>query len=230
MRCLRLDSQSVLDQLRDTGSPVVRSRSLGWSLWVGTAGFTAASLAVYALWAFAGRWFYGRLGEAGAYAVWAAVFILLAGASLNALVISPRSLPRFYSLFAVAFAAYALCWSVSWFALRGRAGEWLGSLTGTAALGWILCVAFDAPPPRWRILAVLFVAHSLGYFAGSFLFDFFRSETAARMFESFLSRSGRSTAGKLSWGLAYGIGFGLGLGYAIHTCQRRLREELGRAH
>jgi hypothetical protein len=228
MRCFKFDSQSVLDRLREANTPIVAPPSLAWSLLVGTAGFTIASLAVYGLWAFAGRWFYGHLGEAGAYAVWAVVFILLAGATLNALVVGPRTLARFYALFAVAFAAYAVCWSVSWFALRGRTGEWLGSLTGTVALGWIFCAAFNAPPPRWRILVVLFVTHSIGYFAGSFLFDFFRSETAARMFESFLNRSGRSTAGKLLWGLAYGIGFGLGLGNAIHACQRGLREELKR--
>jgi hypothetical protein len=185
-----------------------------------------ASLVVYATWAFAGRWLYANLGEAGAYAVWAGLFVLLSGAGLNPLVIGPRHLLRFYALFLAAFGAYAVLWSVSWFALRGRAGEWIGSLAGTAALGFILANAFGLGWERWRMMGLLFVAHSAGYFLGSFLFDFCRSDSGAALLGAVLDRSGRATAGKLLWGAAYGLGFGAGLGDALHVCQTRVREEL----
>lgn len=169
---------------------------------------------------------YGNLGEGGAYAVWAALFILLSGAALNPLVIGRRTLARFYALFLTAFGAYAVAWSASWFVVGGRTGEWLGSLLGTAILGFILADAFELGWDRWRMMALLFVAHSAGYFAGSVLFDFCRSESGAAMLGELLDRRGRSTLGKLLWGAAYGLGLGAGLGYALHACQARLRDEL----
>jgi len=225
MSLFALDCDSVLQRVRSSEEPAnipsrVRSVVLGSLL------FGVASLAVYATWAFGGRWMYANLGEAGAYAVWAALFIALSGAGLNPLVIGPRSLGRFYILFFAAFGAYALLWSLSWFVLRGRAGEWIGSLAGTAAMGFILANAFDWGWGRWRTIGVLFVTHSAGYFLGSFLFDFCRSEPGAALLGGVIDRSGRSTVGKLLWGAAYGLGLGAGLGNALYICQTRIREEL----
>ena len=160
--------------------------------------------------------------------MWAAVFILLAGATLNPIVIGPGSLRRFYALFATAFTAYALCWSASWFLARGRAGEWLGSFAGTAALGAILCAGFGLKEGRWRVIVVLFVLHSAGYFLGSILFDFFRGVNEHHWLHQYLDRSTRSWVAKLSWGFAHGIGLGAGLGYALYICQSDLRDQIGR--
>jgi hypothetical protein len=225
MSLFALDCHSVLQRVRSSGKPAaIPSRTR--SVVLGSLLFGAASLAVYATWAFGGRWMYAHLGEAGAYAVWAALFILLSGVALNSLVIGPRTLVRFYGLFLASFGAYALLWSLGWFALRGRAGEWVGSLAGIAAMGFVMANAFGLGWARWRMLGRLFVAHSAGYFLGSFLFDFCRSESGAELLSGMLDRGGRSTLGKLLWGAAYGLGFGAGLGDALYVSQTRVREEL----
>lgn len=189
-------------------------------------GFGAASLVVFGMWAFAGRSMYRYLGEAGAYAVWAIVFIALAGGALNPLVIGPRTLGRFYGLFALAFGAYALWWSLSWFVLKGRAGEWAGSLLGCIALGLVLSWGFAARRGRLRIIAVLFVLHTAGYFLGSVLFEFCRGPSGAEFFGDSLSNAGRAALAKFLWGAAYGAGLGAGLGYALFECQREVRDAL----
>jgi hypothetical protein len=186
----------------------------------------STSIVVFGSWAFSGRWMYAKLGEAGAYATWAATFILLAGGALNLLIIGPRTLRSFYALFLAAFGTYSLLWSVSWFVLGGRAGEWLGSLLGTAAMGFILADAFGLGWGRWRMIGILFATHSCGYFMGGLLFDYCRSEAGTELLDGTLDRAGRSILGKLLWGAAYGLGLGCGLGCALHACQARIRDEL----
>jgi hypothetical protein len=204
----------------------VRIPSFKQSLLTSTAGFTLASLAVYSSWAFQCRMLYTRLGEGGAYAVWAAMFILLAGGLLNPVVIGPRSLRRFYALFAVAFTAYAFCWSASYFILRGRAGEWAGSLLGTAALGFVLARGFGFRGKLWKVLVALFVLHSAGYFLGSALHDFFRGADEQHWLNQFMDRPTRRLVSMLSWGFAHGLGLGAGLGFALHECQSGIRDLL----
>lgn len=201
--------------------------SLGRSLVMGTLGFTLASLVVYGSWALHGRAMYRSFGEGGAYAVWAVVFIALAGALLNPLVIGPGSLGRFYALFATAFTAYAVLWSVSWFLIRGRAGEWAGSLTGSAALALLLCAGFGTRDGRWKVVLVLFLLHSAGYFAGGFLHEWIRGVGPDHWLHQAFDRSTRSWMAKLSWGFAHGAGLGAGLGYTLHHCQSGIRRALG---
>ena len=226
MNLFGLHPATVLSRIQASGQ-TPRIPSFIRSLLVATAGFTLASLVVYGSWALHGRALHGRLGEGGAYAVWAVTFISLAGATLNPVVIGPASLRRFYALFAAAFTAYALCWSVSWFVVRGRAGEWVGSLAGTAALGMILCAGFGLKEGRWKVVAALFVFHSAGYFLGSFLFDFFRGAEEGRWVNQLLDKPTRSWVAKLSWGFAHGVGLGAGLGYALHTGQKGIRDLIG---
>jgi hypothetical protein len=169
---------------------------------MGAVGFSIASMAVFGSWAFAGRWMQERLGELGAYAVWALMFVLIAGATLSRLIIGPRSLTKFYGLFAAAFLLYAMGWTATWFALRNRTGEWLASLAGTGLMAVVLLGAFAAWPKTVHVIATLFGAHSLGYFLGAFLYA---------------TIGGRP--GMLLWGLAYGLGFGAGIGRALFLCQ-----------
>lgn len=178
--------------------------SLARSVLAGGAGFCAASLCVFATVAFAERWMYTRLGVAGAYAAWTALFILTGGAALGALVKGRWRLPRFYALFGAAFFGYAAGWVGAYFALGGRAGEWAGGAAGAALLALVLAAGFGATGLWWRLAAVLFVAHAVGYFAGSALND---------------ALGGR--AGMLTWGAVYGLGLGAGLGAALHLAQRR---------
>lgn len=192
-----------------------------------TAGFTLASLVVYGSWALHGNALYRYLTQPGAYAVWAAMFILFAGGLLNPTVIGPKSLGRFYALFGIAFAAYATVWSVSWFGLGGKAGEWIGSLAGTCSLAFVLARGFGLKSGLWQIALGLFVLHSVGYFAGSFLYSFFRNADELHWLNEYMSRPTRRWVAMLSWGLAHGIGFGAGLGYALFACQSGIRELIG---
>jgi hypothetical protein len=68
---------------------------------------------------------------------------------------------------------------------------------------WLLQSAFGTRPGFLRLLLVLFVCHSAGYYLGGELYAQFRGST-----------------GRLLWGVAHGLGFGAGLGYVLHTLQR----------
>jgi hypothetical protein len=183
--------------------------TMGRSVGIGTTGFTLASLAAYSVWAFAGRPLYRSIGEAGLYAVCAAVFILLGSILLRPL--TRIQLARFSAIFTTAFVAYALAWCAAWFGAKGRSGEWLGSLAGSIAFCAVLAAWFKS----WRAFLisslVLFVANSIGYFAGSWSYSALRSEHA--------------TVAKLAWGFFHGLGMGAGLGFAFYQVQRVTRDE-----
>lgn len=164
--------------------------------------FALASLLVYATVAFGQRWLYQNFGLFGAYGVWTLLFISLGGLALKPLVVQPNAKRRFWLWFGPAFFAYASSWMASYFTLRRAAGEWLGSLTGSAALGLVLAATFGAWNRYSRITAVLFIAHSAGYFLGKWL-----------------HQSLHGKIGMLLWGVFYGLGFGLGLARALYLAQ-----------
>ena len=198
-------SDSNVDRAAPEGFRAVPS--LGRSLVAGGLGFGLASLLVFATVAFGERWMYAKLGLLGAYLAWTALFILLGGGALGLLVKGRWRLPKFYLLFGAAFFAYAVCWVAAYFVLRGTPGEWVGSLTGSLALGLVLAAGFGVARHALRLSAVLFAANSLGYFLGSSLNNTF---------------GGR--AGMLLWGVVYGLGLGAGLGAALHLAQTRRLE------
>ena len=175
----------------------------------GALGFAAVSLLVFGTWAFAGKWFYGHLGEAGAYLAWALLFIAGAGDVFSRLVIGPGSGTRFRGGFAMAFLAYSVAWMAAWFALRGAAGEWSGSVAGTAAFGLLLCAMFGGWAGCRSALLGLLAGNVAGYFLGSVLHAHWGG-----------------TTGKLLWGLAYGLGFGAGIGHALYVVQSGIRQRL----
>ena len=183
--------------------------TMGRSVGIGTTGFTLASLAAYSVWAFAGRPLYRSIGEAGLYAVCAIVFVLLGSILLRPL--AGTGLARFSAIFTTAFLAYAVAWCAGWFGAKGRPGEWLGSIAGSIAF----CVVLAAWFGSWRAFLtsslVLFVAHSIGYFAGSWSYSALRNE--------------HSVIAKLAWGFCHGLGMGAGLGFAFYQVQKLTRNE-----
>ncbi|MEO8436600.1 MAG: hypothetical protein ABI596_17010 [Pyrinomonadaceae bacterium] len=176
--------------------------SLGRSLATGGVGFGLVSLAVFATVAFGERWMYTRLGLFGAYLAWTALFVLLGGGVLGSLVVGRWRLPRFYLLFGLAFFAYAAGWVAAYFAFRGAAGEWLGSLAGSVLMGSVLAAGLGALRSAVKLSVILFAANSIGYFLGSAL-----------------NNAIGGSAGMLLWGTAYGLFLGAGLGAAIQLAQ-----------
>jgi hypothetical protein len=178
--------------------------SLGKSLLIGTAGFTVASLVVYGFWAAAGRTIQRAIGEAGFYAACAVLFVVLGAVLLKPL--TRLSFGRFAALFAGAFLAYALCWCLGWFLVRGRAGEWVGGFTGSLAFCLVLASAFRTWSSVVVNTLVLFVGHSAGYFFGGVAYE-------------------RITVlPQIAWGLFYGLGTGIGIAFALYNVQRRRAE------
>lgn len=174
------------------------------SLLTGALGFCVASLCVFATVAFAERWMYAALGLYGAYVAWTTLFILLGGGALGSLAVGRWRLPRFYLLFGLAFFAYAAGWVGAYFTLRGASGEWVGALAGCVLMGSVFALGFGALRSTLKLSAVLFVAHTVGYFLGSALND---------------AVGGRT--GMLLWGSVYGLCLGAGLGAVLHFAQAR---------
>ena len=194
----------------------------------GSLGFAVVSLAGFAVWAFAGKWFYANVGEAGLYAVTTVVFVGLSGLLLHPLVRGPNSLPRFYKAFVPAFVAYAAVWCVTWFALHLGLGEWLGSLGGTVVFAVLIGRALGSYRSLVLVCAVLFATHSIGYFLGGEFYAWTKKPSTIELLNG-LNRNQIALMGRLGWGLFYGLGFGAGLGYAFFTLQKPLAEKLPEA-
>ena len=178
--------------------------TLSRSVAVGALGFGLTSLCVFATVAFGERWMYEQLGLSGAYLVWTALFILLGGAALGSLVMGRWRLPKFYLLYGFAFFAYAVGWIGAYFTLRGSAGEWVGSVAGSVLMALVFALGFGAMRLIPTLSVILFVANSLGYFAGSALNDYFGGKV-----------------GMLLWGIAYGVLLGAGIGAVLYLSQVR---------
>ena len=208
MAWFQLDPQSIAARAKNAPVP-----SLGASILRGVTGFTLVSVAGFSPWALFDRWFH-RFGEIGLYLACAIVFMGLSGILLHRLILGSGSLPRFYKIFSLAFAAYAVAWVAFWMWLRGDAGSLGGLLGGTAVMGLLLACAFDAPRSIVKIVAALFVGNTLGYYAGGWI-------EAKMPFE-------HKREGMLLWGVCYGLGFGAGLGLAFYFCQEKARALISR--
>ena len=171
---------------------------------IGAIGFGLTSLGVFATVAFGERWMYAQLGLWGAYLAWTALFILLGGAALGSLVVGRWRLPKFYLLYGIAFFAYAVGWVGSYFILRGRAGEWVGSVAGSVLMALVFALGFEVVRMVLKFSAILFLANSVGYFLGSALNDSFGGPP-----------------GMLLWGLLYGVCLGAGMGAVLRLAQVR---------
>ena len=184
--------------------------TLKQSLCYGGVGFSLASIAVFAIVGCGEPWMYQYLGLLGPYAIATAFFILLAGGILSRIVIGPGRLVRFYLLFGVAFFCYAASWVIAYLTLRNLLGELLGSVTGTLLMALILVNAFGTKKALTKLILVLLLANSAGYFLGRFLHDAIGGKLGMVLFGAF-----------------YGLGFGTGLGYALFLAQEPIRQGLG---
>jgi hypothetical protein len=176
--------------------------SLSRAVVIGGVGFSLASFCVFATVAYGERWLYTHAGILGAYLFWTALFILLGGAALGSLVVGRWRSPRFYLLYGIAFFAYAVGWVGAYFTLRGKAGEWLGSVAGSLLMAFVFAVGFRAIGSIIKLSVILFIANSLGYFGGSALNDYVGGK-----------------GGMLWWGILYGLCLGAGIGAVLRLAQ-----------
>jgi hypothetical protein len=181
--------------------------SLSRAVAIGGVGFSLASLCVFATVAFGERWLYTQVGVLGAYLVWTGLFILLGGAVLGSLVVGRWGLPKFYLLYGIAFFAYAVGWVGAYFTLKGKAGEWVGSIAGSVLMAFVFATGFGAIRAIMKLSVILFIANSLGYFAGSALNDYVGGK-----------------GGMLLWGILYGLCLGAGIGAVLHLAQGSSRQ------
>ena len=184
--------------------------SLAQSIATGAVGFAVISLCVFATVAFGERWMYRTFTELGAYLVWTVLFILLGGAVFGSIVVVRWRLPKFYLLFALAFFAYAVGWIISYFVLRGTAGEVVGSLAGSILMALVFAAGFGSLSSTVKLSAVLFVSNFLGYFSGAAILN-----------------SLMSAKGMLLFGVVYGLFFGAGIGAALQMVQQERQNEFG---
>lgn len=202
-------SESVTDKFAgESSSTDGIPTSLGQSLWRGGIGFCGVSLLVFATVAFAESWMYKTLGVGGAYATWTLLF-LLPGAIVFAPLVKNKRRLHFYLLFSLAFLLYAIGWMSAWFLLRGRLGEWLGALVGSALMALVFVAGFGAWRVWLKVIVVLFIANSFGYFIGEMLYNLLSGKV-----------------GMLLWGAVYGFAFGIGLGAVLYYTQASIRERL----
>lgn len=218
MGWFQLDPESIAQRAQTTAAP-----TLSASICRGVIGFTLVSIAGFLPWGVFGRWFRGPNGELTMYIVCAVVFVVLSGVLLHRLILGAGSLSRFYKLFTIAFTAYSIAWIAGWMILRGHLGSVAGLLAGTAVMGVILCLAFDALGQLGKVIAALFVFNALGYFIGGEIEVALIHMPSLSIGGTVLARSTQVMIAMMQWGVCYGIGLGAGLGIAFHLCQSRAR-------
>lgn len=187
------------------------SSDAGRTMLSATWRFTLVSIAGFAPWVLAGRWFYRTVGEGGLYAACLLAFLGAAVLLLPALLTGERRVRRTALWFLPAFTAYAVVWCACWFGFGGRTGEWTGALIGGAVFVALSVWTLGRPRTLFITTLVFLAAHTAGYFAG---------DLAYRV----LGSSASKTIGMLAWGVCYGIGFGAGIGWLVHACQARPRD------
>ena len=178
----------------------------------GCIGFAVVSIAAYSIWAFVPRI---AGSEIGMYALIALVYLGGAGLALCGLLHGENRLRRFYRLFLPAFFGYALLWSLAWFVIKGRPGEWIGSVAGTLFFAFVAWKSLGRASGFWIAALMLFALHTLGYFiGGKWMYGILASGIEG------WAKPQVAIVAKLGWGFFHGLGFGAGIGFALGWWQR----------
>ena len=217
-----LDPESVVGRARAAQRAVVVPR-LWQSALRGMLGFTVVSLGGFGPWVLGSGWFQRHGGELFMYGVCAACFIGLSGVMLRGLIIGPGSLRPFYQVFGLGFGVYAVGWTAAWMLIGGDIGGVVGLLVGTAGMGAVMTLAFQAPRAFMPVVVVLFTANALGYFGGGWAHTAILNWQPPATGDFQFLVPWKVPAAKTVWGIGYGMGFGLGIGLAFHFCQHGVR-------
>lgn len=171
--------------------------------------FTLVALASFATWALGSHLF---SSEPQMYTICALIFLGLGGLALAPAVGLPDAKARltFCLRFASGYTAYAFLWSIAWFTFRDTFGEVTGSFFGLLALVAILGRAHYASVSLLTATAIVFLWHTLGYYAGGFTYEALQGRGPFGI-DPFLSPQSTVILARFSWGLCYGLGLGCGL-------------------
>lgn len=170
--------------------------------------FSLVALLSFSVWAFGGALF---SSEPMMYAGCALVFLGLGGpALLPASGFRGRPAIVFCIAFALSYCVYAVIWSVAWFSLPNTFGEIVGSLLGLTAFALAIRKWTKLAVPLLTGVSVLFLFHTVGYYAGGFAYEALQGRGPTGLSLSWEPKNIRLLA-RLSWGLFYGIGLGLGI-------------------
>lgn len=199
------------------------NRSLRKDMTQGAVAFAMVGVAAFSVWAFAAPWFRHWGGEPAMFSAIALVFLVASGQLMGGLA---GGVAAFYRQFLPAFLSYALVWCTAWFAVGGRAGEWVGAGLGCLIFATFMMGKSTPPSLRLRAVLVLFVLHTIGYFAGDAAMHEIWLPRAKLLETSDEERKLYLILAKLSWGVCYGLGFGAGIGWLFHhaktPCKSRI--------
>lgn len=179
--------------------------------------FSLVAVLSFCVWAFGSSLFPSELTM---YAGCAIVFLGLGGISFApGRGWSRKEATRFALAFAAGFLAYAAAWTTAWFLIGRTFGEITGSFLGLAAFACILGRA-----TRWNVslvvaTSVLFLFHTLGYYAGGFAYEALQNRGPAGV-DLPLSPAGVTLVARLSWGVGYGVGLGLGIDRVLYLSRQ----------
>ncbi|MEM7601874.1 MAG: hypothetical protein AAF357_10725, partial [Verrucomicrobiota bacterium] len=165
--------------------------------------FSLVAVASFSIWAWGGQWFNS---EPALYAACAAVFLGLGGLAFSPSLSREVAKPlRFCIAFALAYLCYAVIWSVVWFSMKSTFGEILGSSLGLTAFVFVIARFIGPKLSSINAISLLFLFHSLGYYAGEFAYETLRGSDSP-ITTLGLERDTIVLLARLAWGFGYGAG------------------------
>ena len=179
--------------------------------------FTLVALLGYGVWAFGGSLF---PNEPLMYSACAVVFLGLGGPALLPDSGDNSDRPvRFCLSFSLSFLVYAFVWCIAWFSLPTTFGEVIGSSLGLLGFALVYRGIMQHRVSIGGATATLFFWHTIGYYAGGFLYASFQGRGPGAMSLDWEPATIRHCA-RLSWGLCYGLGLGLGINRFLHLSRQ----------
>ena len=193
-----------------------------WAI-AGALRYALVSVLAFGFWASADRRTYRQIGEGGIYGGCLLIFILASVVWLRPLAPpTHRSIGRFSARFGLVMLLYAIAWCAGWFIIKGKPGEWCGSLAGSFALGYGIVRLFGNGKNGLVVSLLIFALHSGGYFLGDLVFSATTRGAWAPTMAEHLGKPMAAIVTKLLWGLWYGLGMGAGLGIAFREANEQV--------
>jgi hypothetical protein len=179
--------------------------------------FGLVAILAFSCWAWGGNVFPSELIM---YAACALVFLLGGGLAMWPVLGGTHRFRWTYCLhFALGYILYSILWSASWFLFQNTWGEILGSALGLAGLTCFLRRYTKQELTFVSVVAILFLFHNLGYYAGDFLHSALQGRGKLPLRPP-CEPATVAVLCKLAWGVGYGLGLGWGLQQVIQPARQ----------